>query len=47
MLIRFATGEQKVKNNEEECGRKIQELQGELASVREERQKLERKVWRI
>ncbi|KOM29345.1 hypothetical protein LR48_Vigan647s000600 [Vigna angularis] len=36
--------EQKLKNNEEECGRKIQELQGELASVREERQKLERKV---
>ncbi|QCD90533.1 hypothetical protein DEO72_LG4g1489 [Vigna unguiculata] len=35
---------QKLKHNEEECGRKIQELQGELASVREERQKLERKV---
>ncbi|KAK7367978.1 hypothetical protein VNO80_09999 [Phaseolus coccineus] len=35
---------QKLKQNEEECGRKIQELQGELASVREERQKLERKV---
>ncbi|WVZ13322.1 hypothetical protein V8G54_017852 [Vigna mungo] len=35
---------QKLKNNEEECGKKIQELQGELASVREERQKLERKV---
>ncbi|XP_020218145.1 paramyosin [Cajanus cajan] len=35
---------QKLKRNEEECGRKIQELQGELASVKEERQKLERKV---
>ncbi|XP_068468205.1 uncharacterized protein [Phaseolus vulgaris] len=35
---------EKLKQNEEECGRKIQELQGELASVREERQKLERKV---
>ncbi|KAG5067998.1 hypothetical protein JHK85_000375 [Glycine max] len=35
---------QKLKRNEEECGRKIQELQDELASVKEERQKLERKV---
>ncbi|KAG5061974.1 hypothetical protein JHK85_003157 [Glycine max] len=36
--------EQKLKRNEEECGRKIQELLDELASVKEERQKLERKV---
>ncbi|KAK7307159.1 hypothetical protein VNO77_39980 [Canavalia gladiata] len=36
--------QQKLKRNEEECGRKIQELQGELASIKEERQKLERKV---
>ncbi|KAL2349329.1 hypothetical protein Fmac_003329 [Flemingia macrophylla] len=35
---------QKLKRNEEECGRKIQELQDELASVKEERQKLERKA---
>lgn len=35
---------QKQKRNEEEFSRKIQELQGELASVKEERQKLERKV---
>ncbi|TKY69760.1 intracellular protein transport protein USO isoform X1 [Spatholobus suberectus] len=35
---------QKLKRNEEECGRKIQELQGELTSVKEERQKQERKV---
>ncbi|XP_061366113.1 uncharacterized protein LOC133309364 [Gastrolobium bilobum] len=35
---------QKQKRNEEECSRKIQELQGELASIKEERQKLERKV---
>ncbi|KAK2374909.1 hypothetical protein P8452_47363 [Trifolium repens] len=34
----------KQKRNEEECNGKIQELQGELASVKEERQKLERKV---
>ncbi|CAK8536875.1 unnamed protein product [Lathyrus sativus] len=35
---------QKQKRNEEECSRKIQELQSELASVKEERGKLERKV---
>ncbi|KAJ1423556.1 hypothetical protein SESBI_12176 [Sesbania bispinosa] len=35
---------QKQKRTEEECSRKIQELQGELASTKEERQKLERKV---
>ncbi|XP_019445533.1 PREDICTED: synaptonemal complex protein 1 isoform X2 [Lupinus angustifolius] len=32
------------KRNEEEWSRRIQELQGELASTKEERQKLERKV---
>ncbi|RHN55215.1 hypothetical protein MtrunA17_Chr5g0415301 [Medicago truncatula] len=35
---------QKQKRTEEEWSRKIQELQGELAFVKEERQKLERKV---
>ncbi|KAK7309548.1 hypothetical protein RJT34_06360 [Clitoria ternatea] len=35
---------QKMKRNEEECSRKIQDLQSELASFKEERQKLERKV---
>ncbi|KAE9613437.1 hypothetical protein Lalb_Chr05g0217431 [Lupinus albus] len=35
---------QKQKSNEEEWSRRIHELQGELASTKEERQKLERKV---
>ncbi|KAL4639279.1 hypothetical protein ACB092_03G205900 [Castanea dentata] len=35
---------QKQKQTEEECGRKLQELQAELASSNELRQKLERKV---
>ncbi|MDV3201130.1 MAG: hypothetical protein Q8877_02920, partial [Sweet potato little leaf phytoplasma] len=35
---------QKQKRNEEEWSRRIHELQGELASIKEERQKLERKV---
>ncbi|KAK7252321.1 hypothetical protein RIF29_36178 [Crotalaria pallida] len=35
---------QKQKRNEEEWSRRIQDLQGELASIKEERQKLERKV---
>ena len=35
---------QKQKQTEEEYGRKLQELQAELASSNEQRQKLERKV---